>query len=402
MSPQQRLRSVDAVREYQRSWLAAARRGAEAGEPFVICNSDEFEEILQVMGIPVLVINYWNNVIVKDKKGPALTESLRARGYDPSFFALGMASAMDPQNAPWGGLPRPALILGSTRSETDLRVTELWAQQAGCPCYTLDFGFTAPFRQLMPEDWRRRLRADWVSLVDPNRLELRVAENRDLIGYLERLTGRAFDPAALERAMQLLNEQMDTWVRIRDLIAAVSPCPVSLRDQLAFYQVMWHRGTPQATEFLRGYEDEVRARIEAGQGAYDGERIRLLWWGDAEPAFHAYLQSLGAAFVACLYSTSPECYARDFAPGGALRALAARHLLLFERSPDWPVEEAIRNRCDGVIGVEASTEVPSGVARACAAAGVPYLAVPRLTDDAEIRHLLGAFLDALPREVKAR
>lgn len=392
MSHQQRLRSVDAVRDYQRRWLAEARRDAEAGEPFVICNSDEFEEILQVMGIPVLVINYWNNVIVKDKKAVALTESLRARGYDPSFFALGMASAMDPRNAPWGGLPRPALILGSTRSETDLRVTELWAQQAGCPCYALDFGFTAPFRQLMPEDWRRRLRADWVSLVDPDRLELRMAENQDLIAYLERLTGRTFDPAVFEQAMRRLNEQMDAWVRVRDLIAAASPCPVSLRDQLAFYQVMWHRGTPRATDFLRAYEDEVRARVEAGQGAYGGERIRLLWWGDAEPAFHSYLQGQGAAFVACLYSTSPQCYARDFAPGDALRALAARHLLLFERSPDWPVEEAIRHRCDGVIGVEASPAVPSGVARACAAAGLPYLAVPRVSDDAEIHGLLDTFL----------
>jgi benzoyl-CoA reductase subunit B len=395
VSSQQRLLSVDAVRDHQRKWLAAARHGAEAGEPFVICNSDEFEEILQVMGIPVLVINYWNNVVVKDGKAPALSETLRARGYDPSFFALGLASAMDPRNAPWGGLPRPALILGSCRSETDLRVTELWAKQAGCPCYALDFGFTAPFRQLMPDDWRQRLRAGWLSLVDPDRLELRMAENKALICYLERLTGRVFDPAAFERAMEMLNGQMDTWIRVRDLIAAASPCPVSLRDQLAIYQVMWHRGTPQATDFLRAYEAEVRARVQAGHGAYGGERIRLLWWGDAEPAFHAYLQSQGAVFVACLYSTSPQCYARDFAAGDAFRALAARQLLLFERSPDWPVEEAIRHRCNGVIGMEAAAAAPSGVAQACAAAGLPYLAVPRLADDAEIRRLLGTFLAGL-------
>jgi benzoyl-CoA reductase subunit B len=395
MTREQRLTSVDAVREYQRNWIAEARRSAEAGEPFVICNSDEFEEILHVMGIPVLVINYWNNVVVRDGKAPVLTETLRARGYEPSFFALGLASAIDPSNAPWGGLPRPALILGSARSETDLRVTELWAQQAGCPCYALDFGFTAPFRQLMPLDWRRRLRSGWAGLVDPGRLELRIAENRALVGYLEQLTGRTFDAAAFERSMTTLNEQMDTWTRVRDLIASSSPCPVSLRDQLAIYQVMWHRGTARASDFLNAYEQEVRARVHAGQGAYEGERVRLLYWGDREPAFHRYLQSKGAVFAGCLYSTTPQCYARDFAPGEAFRALAARHLLLFERSPDWPVEEAIRHNCAGVIGVEPPSAVPSGVARACDDAGLPYLAVSRLDDDEDMRGELDAFLARL-------
>jgi benzoyl-CoA reductase subunit B len=395
MKREERLASVDAVREYQRTWLADARRSAEAGEPFVICNSDEFEEILHVMGIPVLVINYWNNVIARDGKAPALTTALREHGYEPSFFALGLASALDPANAPWGGLPRPALILGSARSETDLRVTELWAAQAGCPCYALDFGFTAPFRQLMPLDWREHLRADWASLVDPDRLELRMAENHDLIGYLEQITGRSFDPDRFEASMTRLNEQMDTWMRVRDVIAATRPCPVSLRDQFAIYQVMWHRGTEQATAFLRAYEAEVNARAAAGEGAYDHERVRLLYWGDREPAFHRYLQSQGAVFAGGQYSTIPQCYARDFAPGQALRALAARHLLLFERSPDWAVAEAVRHQCAGVIGVETPAEVPSGVAQACARAGLPYLAVARMEDDEEMRCQLDAFLAGL-------
>lgn len=402
MSAEYRLRSVDAVRDYQRRWLAQARRDAEAGEPFVICNSDEFEEVLSVMGIPVLVINYWNNVVVKEGKATALRAGLRDRGYEPSFFAFGLASALDPANAPWGGLPRPALILGSTRSETDLRVTELWAQAAGCPCYCLDFGFTAPFRQLMPTDWRQRLRADWMSLVDAGRLALRMTQNQALIGYLEKLTGRTFDPAALERAMTALNAQMDTWMRVTELIAGARPCPVSLRDQMAVYQVMWHRGTERATAFLADYEAEVRERVQAGAGAYQSERIRLLYWGDREPGFHRHLQESGVVFVGCLYSSTPQTYARDFVPGEALRALAARHLLLFERSPDWAVAEALRHQCDGVIGVEAPSAVPSGVARACAAAGLPYLAVPRESDDAEVRGLLAPFVAGLLEKAGTR
>jgi hypothetical protein len=54
----ERLESVNAIRAHQRTWLAEARERAAAGEPFVICTSDEVEEILAAFGIPVLVINY--------------------------------------------------------------------------------------------------------------------------------------------------------------------------------------------------------------------------------------------------------------------------------------------------------------------------------------------------------
>jgi hypothetical protein len=248
MSPE-RLESVNAIRAHQREWLAHSRQRAVEGEPFVICNSDELEEILAVFDIPVLVINYWNFVITAQRKAEHFSAVLAERGYvGPHFFGLGLGSTIDPQNAPWGGLPKPTLIIGSTRHESELKVTELWAREFGCPCYPLDFNFASPYRRLPGDDWWARVRHDWAHLVDPARLQLRVEENKALINYLEMLTGRSFSFHKLRRVMELVNEQMDYMSRARDLIAAARPCPVSLRDQMSAYQTNWHRGTPRGLE----------------------------------------------------------------------------------------------------------------------------------------------------------
>ena len=58
------LKSVETVRAYQRDWLNQTRDRVKQGEPFAICNGDEFEEIFNVLGIPVIVINYYNSIIM--------------------------------------------------------------------------------------------------------------------------------------------------------------------------------------------------------------------------------------------------------------------------------------------------------------------------------------------------
>src|SRR5438067_97592 len=112
----ERLESVNAVRAHQRAWLAETRAQSEAGKPFVIATSDEVEEIMAAFGIPVLVINYWNFLITAQRKTGHFARVLEKRGYPgPHFFGLGYASTLEPEEAPWGGLPKPALIVGATR-----------------------------------------------------------------------------------------------------------------------------------------------------------------------------------------------------------------------------------------------------------------------------------------------
>lgn len=391
-----RLRTADAVRTHQREWLADARARAERGEPFVICNSDEFEEPLSLLDIPVLVINYWNNIVMRENKRQHFEQVLADRGYPgSSMFALGLATAIDPAEAPWGGLPKPAMILASTRSEVDLRVTELWAREFGCESYPLDFGFTSPFKVIAPGNWFELIRDEWPRLVDADRLELRVEQNKALIAHLEVVTGRAFSHQELAASMERCNEQMDWYWAARELMTGAERAPVTLRDQIAMYQMIWHRGTALAVDFARRYAEEVAERVDHHQAAYDEERFRVLYWDTAaEPAFHGFMQEVyGAVLVACPYTVSAACYARTVYDDDPLRALSARHLFLLERTPEWGVREALAQRCDAVIGIEPENSFPSALGRAIEAEGIPYLAVPDIRDSPERREMVARFLE---------
>jgi hypothetical protein len=394
----ERLESVNAIRAHQRTWLAGARERAEAGEPFVICTSDEVEEILAAFGIPVLVINYWNFLITAQRKAGHFSQVLESRGYvGPHFFALGLASTLEPQEAPWGGLPKPALIIGATRHETELKITELWARELGCPCFPLDFNFASPYRRLPVDDWWATIRENWADLVDPARLELRVDQNKALISYLEQLVGKTFSWQALRQVMERVNAQMDVMSEARDVIASARPCPVTLRDQMSAYQTNWHRGTLAGLELAQAYRDELQQRVLGHVSGYTNEKIRLLYWSmQPEPDFHSYLEdTYGAVFVGAPYGAMPQTYARTVYDDDPLRALSARQIFLFDMSStSWMLSEARRYAVDAIVGVEDPSPYPSRFRLACDAAGVQYLAVPRVADDSEVRSILDGFFNA--------
>jgi benzoyl-CoA reductase subunit B len=383
-----RLEVVARVRDYQRAWLERTRERALAGEAFGICNADEFEELLAVLEIPVLVINPWNFMIVAQGTAAHFSHVLERRGYPgPHFFALGLASTMEPAQAPRGGLPKPAFVLGTTRSEAELRVTELWAREYGVPCIPLEFNLGGPLKTPPGPGWWRLTRDRWPELTDFPRLELRLAQVRAALDSIEAMTGKALSVSRLAHAMDLVNQQVDLVAEVRDLIAGAPRCPVSVRDQLSLYQPMWHRGTPVASELFTAYRDEIADRVANGTAAYPREDLRLFYASMLEePGFHAFLQSeFGAVFVGTPYLPAALTYARTIYDDDPLRTLVARQLFLFASTPDWLVNEALFLRCDGVVGIESSSDYPSALARACEEAGLPYVSVSGTADTAETR-----------------
>lgn len=395
-SAQARLRSVDAVRAHQRNWLEATRRRVQQGGDFAICNADDFEEVFTAFGVPTLVINYWNSIITySERKGPHFEQVLRDHGYVPNHFAMGFASALDPAQAPWGGLPKPTLIVGTTRDEAQLRVTELWARQFGCECYPLDFSWVSQFSRELPPQWWTRLRDDCEDILDRGRIEQRLEQLKNLIAWLEVKLGRPFSLAAFRETMELLNEQMEVWEDARDMMAAARPLPVSLRDQMAMYQVTWQRGTRRNLELTQAFRDEVRSLIASGTGCYPREvaRIYLATSGN-DPQFHHYLRERhGVAIVSNRYSAVAPLYARTLVGDDPLRALAARHLFLFDKEPHWEVAEARRWGADAVIGLEpAGQRVRSRYAEVCEAAGLAYLGLEKDEDTPQVRESIDRFV----------
>ena len=406
MTPVGRLKIVEEVRSHQQAWLAGLKEGVANGDHFAICAADEFEEIFHLFGVHTLVVNYWHNLVVATGNGDHYKALLAERGYEVfGMGPLGYAAAIDPSKAPWGGLPKPTIMLGSSRDEGEFHFMDLWAKEFGCPYYPLDFNLAGPYKKIPPDGWWTRLRSEWESLVDPDQLELRVGEMQNLIAHLEQLTGKTFSTEALADSLELLNQQMDLWTEALQMIGEAPVCPVTLQDQLALYQTMWHRGTKRGVEFARKLRAEVSERVAQGAHAYPEENFRLLYWcGDHEPRFHRYMREQhGAVFVGNLYSACPSLYARDFDRADPLRALCGRNLfLLGHETPAWLVGTARRLRCDGVIVREKTYPRSNNDKAACEAAGIPYLNVPHLDDDDEVRAMLDRFIidEVAPRNAR--
>jgi benzoyl-CoA reductase subunit B len=394
---QRRLSSVDAIRAHQRSWLKETRQHVQAGGPFAICNADDFEEVFTAFDIPALVINYWNSIVTfSERKGPHYDAVLRAHGFEPHRFAHGLGTTFDPSAAPWGGLAKPLIIVGTTRDEAQLRVTELWAEAFGCECYPLDFSWVSQFSREPPSRWWERHRDRCETMLDMKRVELRLEQIKGLIAHLEAVTGRPFSLTRFREIMERLNAQMDEWERARDVMAAARPLPVSLRDQMAAYQLTWQRGSETNLKLTRDYREEVESLAARGAKAYPEERFRLyLATSGNDPQFHAYLREAhGGAIVSNRYSSVAPMYARTIVNDDPLRALAARQLFLFDKEPQWEIEEAKRWGCDGMISLEPDRDRPSYYKEACEAAGLAHLGLPADIDNEDTRRRVDAFVRA--------
>jgi benzoyl-CoA reductase subunit B len=399
------LQSVETVRAHQREWLKTTRERVKQGEPFAICNGDEFEEIFNILDIPVIVINYYNSIIMVKGMGDYYRKILAARGWEElagSFpgFAYGLATTIDnkPEIAPWGGLPRPTVIIGGSKEDIEMRVLEIWAREYGCPFFPMEFSLDgAPDQPIMPPRWFEKMPEHWDELYDPRRLDFRVEQEKALISFLEVTTGRTFSLAKLNRCMDLINEQMLYWSRTQELIANTCPCPVSLRDQIAMVQTTWHRGTEKGRDFTKAYYEEVKERVKNGEAAYPGEKFRLVGLtGTTPPLFSQYLQEkYGAVFVCQGGSLAPATsYTRKVINNDPLRTAAARHMVLFVENPDWHLESARLHHCDGAVQI-VDPLIPSSTVPFFEKAGMPIVTVPRDGDDQEIRDILDKFMDRL-------
>jgi len=406
------LTSTGDVNAYQREWFAAVREQVAAGSPFAVVNANAPQEILRALDVPFVVNQWWASIVAAKQQSRRYQGLLRAHDFPANveaYSAQGLAATFDDdaENAPWGGLPKPDFIHAVVSSDPTLKLFEEWAQASGADCFIYER--TIDPRPDLYSDWWVQLPDHWETAVEAERVDLMVAEMREVIARIEAKTGRTFDPQRFAAVMDLVNEQEDYYRKTRDLVARTVPCPIGLVDQMPATMVpQWHRGTEWARDAAKALYDEVKGRVDAGLGAVQDERVRLMWVGRglwSEMGFYQkWEESHGAVFVWSMYlALAADGYIRDLSDGrDPLRALASRVVCMGDelRMPTWAgpwhVHEAQTHQVDAAVALQ---DADPFVIRALRAAGVPVLELTadnfnREGEDAEaIEAAITAFIE---------
>lgn len=387
------LRCTPAAGERQKTWFAQLRRDVfEHRRPYAILNADTPHDLFHVMDVPVVTNQWWAAVVAAKRLSTEVLDGLNAQGYHEDlcrYCSVGLGTSVVDlgERAPWGGLPRPALLCARLTCDCMQQVFQRWAEHFDAPFFALE----APGSQVLPPNWWELSRHRWRELCEPHRLDLAVEELRELIAVLERISARRWNDAALRVFLDRVNRQEEYLEEVRQLIATAPRCPVRISEQMSnVMATQWHRGSDWALGHARAFRDEVKARVDAGVAACPQERRRLMWVGAGlwhDTGFYtAWERSHGAAFVWSMYLPfGPDWYIR-YGLDDPLRALASRVVTMNEvlhnapYAPAWIVREAQANRIDGAVvlmprGSRASAAGTLFITTALEDAGIPTLLV---------------------------
>jgi hypothetical protein len=371
---------------YQRDWFADIRRQVGEGVPFAVVNANAPQEILRALGIPFVVNQWWASIVAAKRQSGRYRRLLVDHDYPIdveaySTQALAAAFDHDGDQAPWGGLPRADFVHAIVSSDPTPAIFDAMAAANTAAPYLYER--TVDPRDHIETQWWAVMPDHWDEALESERLDLLVAELREVIATLETATGRRFDPERFRAVMDLVNEQEELYRATRDLIARSVPAPISIVDSMPATMVpQWHRGSEWARDAARAFHEEVAARVAMGQGAVAEEKVRLMWVGRglwSDTAFYQKWEaSHGAVFVWSMYlALAADGYIRHYDRGrDPLRALAARFLTMGDelRMPSWAgpwhVHEAETHQVDGAVAL---ADADPFVLRALSAAGIPVL-----------------------------
>ena len=416
---ERQLKCTTAASEFQKAWFAGLRRDVfESHKPYAVVQADMPLELFEVMGVPVVSNQWWSAIVAAKRLAPYYLDQMQEAGYHQGlcrYCSLSLATSLvgDPAQAPWGGLPRPALVAARLTCDCIQRIFAAWAQAFGAEFVALD----APGASELPPRWWQLSRYRWNELFEGHRLDFMVAQFRRLVTALERITGERFDLDRLRDLMEGVNRQEEIFDEVRTLICEAPRVPVRMHEQVAnVMAAQWVRGSDWAVDHARAFRDEVRARVENGIAACPQERLRLMWvgaglWHDTD-FYTAFEQPFGAVFVWSMYlAFGPDGYIR-YGLDDPLRALASRTVSMNEQlhnppwANEWIVDQALRHRIDAALVLRPLGTRPSAtgnlfIERALSKAGIPVLPVfadmvdARSWDGTAMREKVSSFLGTL-------
>ncbi|MHC4217922.1 MAG: 2-hydroxyacyl-CoA dehydratase subunit D, partial [Planctomycetota bacterium] len=183
-----------------------------------------------------------------------------------------------------------------------------------------------------------------------------------LVPELERVSGRKLDMDRLREVVGRSRRCSDLWKEVLDT-AATRPAPLTFFDgTILMGPAVVLRGDQQANDFYELLLDELRERVNNGEGAVADEAHRIYWdgmpiWGRLRANAELFLESK-ASVVASTYCNS--WIFQDFDPEDPFTSMARAYTELFIVRNDEYKEQYIDDMVeffsvDGIVFHDAKT-----------------------------------------------
>lgn len=358
--------------QYSKTWFKGLQEAALKGEPLAYVHVNVPLEIFHAMGINVVVNQWWSSIVGSQRKTLRYKALLKERGYRDNmcdYCSSGLASLLetDPDEAPWGGLPRPTVIVSGKYCDGVSKVFDIFSKEFGIPHFDMD-PVVNP-RSL--SDVISTLGQNWKEEFDPLQIAAVVDQYRSLISFLEMHTGKTLDYTRLHEIVTLTEEHESYYRETRSLMRTARPTPLNIGDQLPATVIpQWHRGTEWGRDRAKLFLENTRAIADTGGGACPEEKYRLMWLGLGlwqNMSFYRTVQDeLGAVFSWNEYlALGADGYlVKDY--GDPLETVVARmvNVMTVVANDQWYVNEVANANLDGVVTMGMGSPVEGGACRA--------------------------------------
>ncbi len=323
-----------ALRAYQRDWFARLREQVfEQGRPYVIGGALVPHEIFEALDLPFITDVWYLGLVAARRQSAYYSTFLADQGYHEGlsrYGALALAVLLDEDNPdkPWGGLPKPALVVTGAGD----RGADVLARFAGADRIPLEM----PVISRPVTNWWEMSRWQWEDLDQTDRIDVMLEQVNDLVAAAERIAGRKLDIDRLREIVDRVNEQEEYFDEVRTIIATAEKLPARLGEVMGQTMgIQWHRGTEWALHQAHAFRDEIKHRADNQMWVCPHEKYRLMYvgaglWQNLD-FFTEFEDRYGAVFVRSNYlSIASDGYLR-YGTRDPLRCLASRYVAISEQ-----------------------------------------------------------------------
>jgi len=289
------------VRANMAATVTAKEEGKKVAYAFIM---DGHDEIMRAMDIVPAWGESFSGVCSAKRDAEKYLQKAEAEDFSRSLCTyatcnLGFdilreeAGGNMPPGAPWGGMGKPDMILGSAQQLCDPRFK--WPQAT--QHYMKDVPVFVAGMYYPPWDPnidRRDIEKFYVKYV--------TAELRELVRFCEKHTGKKMDWDKLAAIVGLTDRTWDLLVDTYDLRKA-HPTPMDTGDAMnTMVPFTFMLGTQEAYDFYVDLNTELKEKIAQKEGVATEEKYRLIW-GAGLPSWFAlgdfqYFNGKGAVFPA--------------------------------------------------------------------------------------------------------